>query len=158
MTYTEITRPVIEQSQPVSVQSIIQDIVTVESSVRDALSKVAPALGRSITREPPVDILDEGDKLLIIVDVPGVPKDNIRVRVTIDTVEISAIPTTPIASTGNGKVLRAERLANFKLFRRIVLPCKVRIGDARAYLKDGVLYIYLPKLSDTTESIDLSIE
>jgi len=162
MAYTELTRPVLDQGQSVAVnvnvQSVVQDIVTVESSVRDALSKVATALGRSITREPPVDIIDEGDKILILVDVPGIPRENIRVRVSMDTVEINITPVSPTVTSGNGKVLRAERLANFRLFRRIVLPCKVRMGEARAYLKDGVLYIYLPKLSDMTESIDLSIE
>ena len=142
----------------VNVQSVVQDIITVESSVRDALSKVAPTFGRIVSREPPVDIIDEGDKLLIMVDVPGIPRENIRVRVSLDSVEISSVPVGSSPVAGNGKVLSAERLANFKLFRRIVLPCKIRISEAKAYLKDGVLYVYLPKLSDTTEGIDLSIE
>ncbi len=159
MSYVEISRPLTggstETTQEIlPLQTVVQDIVATEVSVREILSKIAPIYGKSIIREPPVDIYDEGDKLVVIVDMPGIPRECIKVRVSIDTVEISAIPQ----NVNGGKVIRVERLANFKVYRRIQLPCKIRISDVRAYLKDGVLYIYLPKLLDTTESLDVTIE
>jgi hypothetical protein len=49
-------------------------------TLREAISKIAPLYGKSVVREPPVDIYDEGDKIVLLVDVPGIPKENIKVR------------------------------------------------------------------------------
>ncbi len=158
MSYVEVGRPITtgtgEATVDTSINMIAQDIVATEVTVRDTLSKLAPTHGRSIVREPPIDIYDEGDRIVLIVDMPGIPKENIKVRVSVDSVEISAIPQ----NVNNGRILRAERLANFKIYRKVQLPYRIKIGEVRAYLKDGVLYIYLPKLTDTTESLDITIE
>ncbi len=163
MSYLELTKTLstgsvssqgIMDIQATSVQAVAQDLVVTENAVREALSKLAPTHGRSVVREPPIDMYDEGDRIVIMVDMPGIPKENIKVRVTIDSVEISATPT----SGNSGKLLKAERFANFRLYRKVSLPCKIKISEVRAYLKDGVLYIYLPKLLDAAESLDVSIE
>jgi len=162
MSYIEISKPSTTTStvptstdvQTPPITTIAQDIVATEATVREALSKIAPSYGRSIVREPPIDMYDEGDRIVLMIDMPGIPKENIKVRVSIDTVEVSAVPH----GLNGGKLMKAERLANFRLYRRIQLPCKIKLGDVKAYLKDGVLYIYLPKLLDTTESLDITIE
>lgn len=162
MSYLELTKTltsgvstqgVVELQTP-SVQAVAQDLVVTENAIREALSKIAPTHGRSVVREPPIDMYDEGDRIVLMVDMPGIPKENIKVRVTIDSVEISASPV----GGNSGKVLKAERMANFRLYRKVSLPCKIKISEVRAYLKDGVLYIYLPKLLDATETLDVSIE
>lgn len=96
-------------------------------------------------REPDVDIFDMGDGLLLLVDLPGVRKDSIKVKVYERAVEVFA---SPAAQDGPGKPLRRERISNFPLSRRIELPYRLRIESARAIYRDGVLQVIVGKAGE----------
>ncbi len=135
-------------------RSLAQDACLVESAARELFSKIVMAGVKDVAREPPADVVDEGDKFVIIMDLPGFKKDNIKVRVGLDYVEVSATSEHQV----NGKLLRAERLSNFKVYRRIALPSKIRVSDVKAHLRDGMLTIILPKLPDQAELLNVTIE
>ncbi|RLE55276.1 MAG: Hsp20/alpha crystallin family protein [Thermoprotei archaeon] len=77
--------------------------------------------------EPFYDIVDEGDKLKIIVEMPGVEKEDIRVKASEDKVIVSAE--------------REDR----KYYREIELPTKVIPKTAKAQYRNGVLTITVEK-------------
>ena len=82
----------------------------------------------SETIEPFTDVIDEGDVIKIIADVPGVEKEKIKVEATESFVEISA-------SDGDRKY-----------YKRVKLPVKVKPETAKAKYKNGVLTITVEKV------------
>ena len=91
---------------------------------------IRPGITRPViseTIEPFTDILEEDDKIKVIIDMPGVEKEDIKVEATEKTITVSAE--------------RGER----KYYRKIDLPKEVIPETARAQYKNGVLTITLEK-------------
>lgn len=99
---------------------------------------VRPRITEAI--EPFYDVLDEGDKLRIIVEMPGVEKDNIKVRSTEDKIIVSA--------EGPDR----------KYYREIPLPEKVRPETARAQYRNGVLTIVVEKKEKKIRPVEEGFE
>ena len=93
------------------------------------------------------DIVDEGDKICIEVDIPGVNKNEIDLNITDNSVEISAGHKEE-AEEKKKNFLRKER-SELSYYRTLPLPEKVVSGKAIAKLTDGVLHITIPKVAPT---------
>ncbi len=95
------------------------------------------------------DILDLGESYEIRSELPGVPKEQVEVRVAGDTVQITA--ELPAAKTENGpNYLRQERTwTGFS--RQIVLPEAVRADGISARSEHGILTVTLPKANPIVE-------
>ena len=89
---------------------------------------------------PPIDLMDMKDELVALVSLPGMSKDMIDLRVTEDTLTISAK-----AAAREGKYLRHE-IENRNLEREIKLPVEVKPEQVKASFNEGILEIHLPKL------------
>jgi HSP20 family protein len=79
------------------------------------------------TREPMVDVFDEGDHLLVIAELPGVDANAIRFEVDEDVLSLSAA--------------QGER----KYRREVLLPTPVRAEEAASSYRNGVFELKLPK-------------
>ena len=89
---------------------------------------------------PPVDVVDKGGQLALLVAMPGVTADRFAVQVQGQTVLVRGERTIE-ASLGSGVILRLE-IPYGKFERRIVLPA----GDYQlraAQLEHGCLRIEL---------------
>ncbi len=94
------------------------------------------------------DVIDEGDKLRIKMDVPGVKKNEIDLNVTDNSIEISA-KHKESSEEKKKNFLRRER-SEVSYYRTLPLSEKVNSGQAKATLTDGVLNVVLPKTTPTT--------
>ena len=93
--------------------------------------------------EPLYDLEDRGDSFVLTFDLPNVRKEDVELKMTDDTVEISAKMREAVLWERWGCVQR--RIA-FESFVKVVkLPEPVDPDKARATLKDGILQIFLPK-------------
>ncbi|HDZ36277.1 MAG TPA: Hsp20/alpha crystallin family protein [Thermococcus sp.] len=110
-------------------------------------------------REPFVDIFDRGDKFVITVELPGVKKEDIKLRVTEDTVYIEAQMRREKELEKEGAV-RIERY--YSGYRRVIrLPEEVIPEKAKARYNNGVLEIEIPKKTPTKtkeEGFEVKIE
>lgn len=113
--------------------------------IEEGLKELYDANTGKVERQPDVDIYDVGENLIIYIDMPGMKKENIRVRVYDRAVEISATPTQ---SETTGKPLRRERISNFPLLRKIDVPFRLKVDSARAVYRDGVLQIVVTKAGE----------
>ena len=84
-----------------------------------------PTVGEE--REPLVDVFEDEEYISVIAEMPGVNKEDIKVRATEDTLIISA-------QTGDRKY-----------YKEIDLPAKVKPETAKANYKNGVLEVKLEK-------------
>ncbi|MFX0108581.1 MAG: archaeal heat shock protein Hsp20 [Candidatus Hodarchaeota archaeon] len=78
--------------------------------------------------EPLVDVIDEGEEVIVVAEVPGVEKDEIKVRVKGSQLIID--------------VDNPERPYHTELD----LPTKVKKEDAKSSLRNGVLEVRLKKV------------
>jgi HSP20 family protein len=79
-------------------------------------------------REPLVDIVDTDSEIHVVVELPGVEKDEIKLHGTEDTLTISV--DTP----------------QYKYYKDVELPTKVKVKEAKSAYKNGVLEVTLPKV------------
>ena len=81
-------------------------------------------------REPLVDIIETNGEIHIVVELPGVDKEDIKLRGTETTLTISVdVPQR-------------------KYYKEIKLPARVNVKDAKTAYKNGVLEVKLPKIGD----------
>lgn len=78
-------------------------------------------------REPLVDIVETNEDIHVVVELPGVEKTDIKLRGTEDSLEISV--DTP----------------QYKYYKEVELPAKVKVKEANSTYKNGVLEVVLPK-------------
>jgi len=86
-----------------------------------------PQLDVKKERESLTDVIDADDKVRVIVELPGVQKENIKLSGTDDKLTISV--DTP----------------QHKYFKEVELPAKVDTEKATSEYKNGVLDITVPK-------------
>ncbi|MNF80661.1 Spore protein SP21 [compost metagenome] len=91
---------------------------------------------------PRVDVFENKDGILLLADMPGVPKDKLELRVENDTllIEGEIAPDTP----ENMEAVYAEvRLSRYR--RAFSLSSELDTSRIDAQLRDGVLNLRIPK-------------
>jgi len=78
-------------------------------------------------REPLVDVIESETEIRVVAELPGVEKTDIKLHGTEDTLEISV------------------DTEQYKYYKEIELPAKVRVKEAKSTYKNGVLEVVLPK-------------
>jgi len=103
---------------------------------------VKPSLGRlSLTeeREPLVDVIEDDENIKLIIELPGVNKDDIKINATESHVNIRC--DTP------------ER----KYKKEVDLPAEVDVSTAKSIYKNGILEISFKK-KKREHGVDIKIE
>ncbi|RLG72954.1 MAG: Hsp20/alpha crystallin family protein [Methanobacteriota archaeon] len=105
-----------------------------------------PGEGREelAVREPIADLVDAGDEIVATVELPGVNKEDIKVNITENQLEISAETRREEEEEGREYYSRERRYHRF--YRRMSLPENVKADAARARYRNGVLEVRIPKL------------
>jgi len=112
-----------------------------ESTVPEKREERAPATREEArTIAPPVDIFELPDSLAVIVDMPGVDREDVDVRVENDLLTIKGTPKSLLKGE---QVYREYQL--FEYFRQFELSEQIDQEKIVAELKSGILSINLPK-------------
>ncbi|AKG39013.1 MAG: Hsp20/alpha crystallin family protein [Infirmifilum sp.] len=107
--------------------------------------------------DPLYDIEDRGESIAVYLDVPGFKRNEIRIRVTEDSLEVIAEKAEErVKEEGERKYVQRQRLYK-QIYKKIILPVKVRPEQARARLEDGVLVVILPK-SGAEREVEVKLE
>jgi len=92
--------------------------------------------------EPLTDVIEEGDSIKVIMDVPGVDKDKISIRVSED-----------------GKKLFVQAKGDSRsYYKEVELPAEVDPNNSRAAYRNGVLTVELRKKSSTRRGFEIKVE
>lgn len=99
---------------------------------------------------PNVDVYEEGDKLVVKAEVPGIAKEDLEVTFKDNILTIS------------GEKKKEEKIEKKNYFqmertygsfsRSVYLPTEVKSEEASATFKDGILEIVIPKTEEAKES------
>ena len=93
------------------------------------------------------DIIDEGKQFRVKMNVPGIKKNEVKLDVTENSLQISAEHKEE-SEEKKKNYLKKER-SNVSYFRTLPLSQKVLSSKVKAKLTDGVLDITLPKEKPT---------
>jgi HSP20 family protein len=132
----------------VSPWSMLNDMDRIFDDFRsewESLLSAPRSLSAEMTRQPLVDLVDNGKEYLVKAEIPGINKDDLKIEVTEDSLEISG--ETRFEEKEEDKetgYLRRERRYS-KFYRSLPLPENVLTEKVEADLKDGVLTVKLPK-------------
>jgi HSP20 family protein len=91
---------------------------------------------------PPINVFRKGEDFVIIAEVPGVKKFDIRVQVKDSTIRISGNKTVDYAE--NAGVHRRERLSG-KFDRVVSIPVQIDADRMQAECRDGILALLVPR-------------
>jgi HSP20 family protein len=124
----------------------MNDTTTVTGNDRasraDAARRNEATQGTDAALMPPVDVIEDSTGITLRADMPGVPKDKLKLQVEADTLTIEgevsfAMPDGMEASYAEVSVPR---------FRRVfTLSKELDTGKVSAELKNGVLSLRIPK-------------
>jgi len=95
---------------------------------------------------PSVDVLTEGDDVLVKAELPGMKKEDINVSVTKDTITISGEKKKEEKIEKKDYHSIERSYGSFK--RSFSLPSEIQTDKASAKFKDGVLEIRIPKTEE----------
>jgi HSP20 family molecular chaperone IbpA len=93
--------------------------------------------------EPPVDVLETRDEVIVFVALPGVPADRVEVSLDGDALVFSGTRSFPEAL--DRAIIHRLELPQGRFERRVPLP-PGRYSAARRSLSEGCLTIVLEKL------------
>jgi len=99
-------------------------------------------------RFPKADLVDNGDRITVRIEVPGVKKDNIDVDLSENSVTVRAT-SKHREEKKTEKYYRMESGVG-EFARTIPLPEEIDVENAKASLEDGVLELNLPKTAKTS--------
>ncbi len=92
--------------------------------------------------EPLTDVIEEDDKIKVIMDMPGVNKEDIKVTVSEDGTKLT------VSAKGEDR----------KYYKEIDLPAPVDPTKAKATYRNGVLTIELEKREKKRKGVDIKVE
>lgn len=105
-------------------------------------------------KEPLIDVYETNDEIVVFADIPGVNKEDIKLNLTEDTLEIKAEKREEKVE-GIEYAHRERKYLGF--YRLVELPAKVNSSNAKATYKNGVLEVKLPKI-EKTKRVSIPVE
>ena len=118
------------------------------ANMEDTLERVFPSQASlPALKQPSVDVIDLGDALQVVADMPGVQKEDIELNLKPERVEISAESSTETERKDEDYTYRERGYASYR--RVLDLPADVLPDKAEASFNNGVLEVKLPKKEPT---------
>jgi HSP20 family protein len=106
-------------------------------------------------REPFIDVIENDKEIIATAEMPGLEKQDIKINVTEDTLEISAETKHEEKKEEKGYIYRERRSGSY--YRAISLPSPVDPDTSKASYENGVLEIKMPK-TEVKKKTPLKIE
>jgi HSP20 family protein len=102
---------------------------------------------------PPINVFQQGDDFVALVELPGVPKNDIEIQAKDRSIRLSGKKTISFQDTAS--VHRRERVSGV-FDRTITLPVQFDVDRLKADYRDGVLALFIPRAeSDKPRSIKI---
>lgn len=97
--------------------------------------------------EPPVDVYQTPDSVVVLMEIAGIPGEEIDLQVEGHTMVIHG-HRRPLPGPPNRSYSQME-IAQGAFQREILLPAEVNAQEVSATYRDGILHIVMPKANPT---------
>lgn len=99
---------------------------------------------------PPVDVVEEKDRLVLVADLPGVAEKDLKIEFVEGGVVLRG-RRSPSEAQGS-RLRRAERPAG-DFTKNVPLPRGLDTGRAKAKIDNGVLTLTIPRVKGETKAL-----
>ncbi len=140
------------------VDSMFNDMIkTIKEKQVDLDNAIAEYTGAPV--KPPMDVIETEDEVVVKTDLPGFKREDIKIDLTEDTLEIRAEFSKETEEEGEeeGVTFHRKERRFGSAARTYILPSKIIIDDVTANFKDGVLTVTMPKL-EKKETFNVKID
>lgn len=121
---------------------------TDDTPLLEGRESLTAGIGNPRACEPLLDVIDEGESLKVIAEVPGVERQDIELDLEHRTLTIRAEKNEEDVEEGDDYAYRERRHRRY--VRRIPLPTPIKTDVKKTDYKNGVLEVSLKK--DTNET------
>ncbi|KAG6527982.1 small heat shock protein, chloroplastic-like [Zingiber officinale] len=104
----------------------------------------------------PWEIKEEQNVYKMRFDMPGMTKNDVKVWVEENMLVIKAEKLPKEAKEGEDEDWLAKSYGRYN--SRIALPENIELGKIKAEVKDGVLYVTIPKASPSNKKVNISVQ
>ena len=103
---------------------------------------------------PPLNVFRKGDDIVIITEVPGIKKADLRIEVKGKTIRIAGAKS--VSYSDKASVHRRERRGG-SFDRAVTMPVEIDADRVKAECRYGILALFLPRAErDKPKSIQVS--
>ncbi len=124
-----------------------------DSFVGSSCSPSSPATPATsmVTWSPSIELVDQGDALVLTSYLPGIVADDLDIQVTRESISITGQRQSPEVGEGNRKLYSDIRYGQFR--RYIELPIAVQNNHVDASFENGLLKLVLPKVEEEKHKV-----
>jgi HSP20 family protein len=119
---------------------------------RNALREISPS---TFLLKPDTDVVENDSDVAVKINLPGVDKKDVKIKVTEDSVSISGEIKKEKKEKEESYVLEERYCGSFSRFLR--LPARVDPEKAQARFENGVLEIVIPKAETSKKTKEISL-
>jgi HSP20 family protein len=94
--------------------------------------------------KPAMDVMEDDEQIVVKTDLPGVNREDIKIDLTEDTLQIQAQYQEETEEEGVNYYKKERKYG--EAARTMILPTKVKINEVTAKFENGVLTLVMPKL------------
>jgi HSP20 family protein len=114
---------------------------------------------QTMVRMPIFDMVDKEDRYELKIEIPGIEKENVKVKATKDSVEISGEQSKEEEeSDDRTKRLVYNERSYRSFYRKIPFPDEILSSKVSAKMSNGILHIEVPKKNPTTLEEGTTVE
>lgn len=137
--------------------SILSEIMQVEKEMEMIIEGFFEATRPILTFwRPNLDIYENEREVVVEVELPGVEREDVKILVFNDRLDIRGVKRGYSCGEPNFRFLLMER--EYGYFQRIInLPGTLDPSVSRAVLKNGILKIHLPKISEQKDETPFEV-
>jgi HSP20 family protein len=131
-------------------ESVFEDLFEDFGRTRPWARLLEPKRLRALMKPiPSIDVLEQGDEIVVRAELPGMQKEDIDVRLTDSTLTVKGEKKRE-EEVKEEDYHRSERTFG-SILRTVSLPAEVKADAAKATFKDGVLEVRLPKTEEAKQ-------
>jgi HSP20 family protein len=123
-------------------ENVDQLVRTVKEKQEELDKAITEYTGGSV--KPAMDVMENEEQIVVKTDLPGVNREDIKIDLTEDTLQINAQFQVETEEEGVNYYKKERKYGEAS--RTMVLPAKVKINEVTANFENGVLTIIMPKL------------
>lgn len=113
---------------------------------------------QTMVRMPIFDMVDKEDRYELKIEIPGIEKENVKVKATKDSVEISGEQSKEEESEDRTKRFVHNERSYSSFYRNIPFPEEILSSKVSAKMSNGILHIEVPKKNPTTLEEGTTVE
>lgn len=136
-------------------EEMFNDLMETLKDKQKDVERTVNEYSSNMSKKPSIDIIDDNEEFTIIMDLPGVLRENIKIDITEYAVEISAQFNDETKFEDKTFLRKERKYGNVK--RAIELPEKIDINESSAKYENGVLTIVLSKI-EKKKSYEVKVE